>query len=126
VIVGWLVGWFVRSFIYYACSNFLKNKSLIFMKFGTDVQHLRQILVLIFQKSTSNRHTENLLIVIARCGLRYQIWKSDRSNFGMKYDFHTELKMAAWLRFALPECLLVYCLLLVESVRCSGANRQTP
>jgi len=36
-----------------------------------------------------NCRTENLPLVIAQlwCRIFYQLWQSDRSNFGMKYNF---------------------------------------
>jgi len=43
------VGWFVRS----ARGDFSKDTNLIFMKFGTDVQCLCQMSLLIFERSRS-------------------------------------------------------------------------
>jgi len=41
---------FVGSFVHDACCDFLKSKSLIFIKFGTDVKHLCHVLLLTFER----------------------------------------------------------------------------
>jgi len=62
--VGWLVGSFVRD----ARCDFSKSKSVIFMKFVTDVQCLCQMSLLTFERSKFNMKTavwKNLLTVNA-------------------------------------------------------------
>jgi len=65
------VCWFVRSlyclFVRDARCDFPKSPSLIFMKFGTDVEYLCQMKLLIFWESRSKLpYTENLSLVITR------------------------------------------------------------
>jgi len=44
-LVGWLVGWFVRSLTWHH-----ESSSPTFMKFGTDVQHRRRVSLVTFQR----------------------------------------------------------------------------
>ena len=59
----------VSSFVHYACVDFLKHNSPILMKFGTLVQHLRQMYLLTFRGLRSKFnvkkcHTKNLPLAI--------------------------------------------------------------
>jgi len=83
------------------------------MKSITDVQHLRQMSLLAFERSRSkdkvkvqgqSRCTENLALVLARLWFIHQIWQSDISIIGTKYDLSTTSKIVAWLWFARSEC----------------------
>ena len=62
-VVYWLVGQFVRLFeMIIIISRFSKSKSPVFVKFGTDDQHLA---LLTSQVTSHDSHTEDLPLVIA-------------------------------------------------------------
>ena len=91
--VCWLAGWLVRQ--HGSGSVFSKSGSPILMKFGTDVQHLRQMSLLTFQRSRSRFKVKTVVLKIFHlqqlscCGSRYlhQFWQSDRSTFGTNLPF---------------------------------------
>jgi len=62
VLVCWLVRWFVRDARCELVIPRKKNKRPIFMKSGTDVRHICQILLATFQRS---RSTFNFKVKIA-------------------------------------------------------------
>jgi len=98
--VCWLVGWFIHSFVHisHLISRFSKSESPIFMKVGAGVHHLCRILLFTnfsaVREGRSSRSkppywkspTCNSSAVVETSRYLHQIWQSDRSNFGMKYD----------------------------------------